>query len=221
MSQRFSAAVLAVVAVPVLLAGCGREEGVSARNTVTVTEVVDAETGQDDAGTTPEPETVTVTEEPQAHPMTLEDIYNAKVPAMCMHEAGTLVNGELLGIPEGHGMQQLDTTVPYAIGDFTGDGVDDIVVQFVCNAGGVSWPNQIVAYSDNEPLGLLDVHSAGINPARGPQTGLEITGAGTIRVTGGAITSQDPACCPTGDYMAEFAYGNGQFTVLATSGNYS
>ena len=221
MRQRFSAAVLAVLAVPVLLAGCGREGGASAPNTVTVTEVVDAETGQDDAGATPEPETVTVTEEPQAHPMTLEDVYSAKVPAMCMHEAGTLVNGELPGIPEGRGMQQIDSTAPYAIGDVTGDGVDDIAVQFACSAGGVGWPNQIVVYSDNEPLGLLDVSSAGISPARGTQTGLEITGAGTIRLTGGAITSQDPACCPTGDYMAEFAYDNGQFTILATSGNYS
>jgi hypothetical protein len=98
--------------------------------------------------------------------VTLDDLLSAPVPALCEHEAGSLVNGELpVQDPQRYGyvhiahMSAADDDSPMvAFGDLTGDGVADGAMVTACSAGGVGWPATVQLYTAGKTrLGGVDL----------------------------------------------------------------
>jgi hypothetical protein len=95
----------------------------------------------------------------------LQRLYAAPVPSVCGHPAGSLEEGSLPGLPENEGFVTLRAKTDsdnvgdaVAIGDLTGDGVDETVAVVECSRGGVSWPENIVLYSSTwQILGAIDL----------------------------------------------------------------
>lgn len=114
-------------------------------------EVVDLETG--------EPEQVPIGS--LAEPTTAEQLVDAEVPETTRCRAGRLEDGVLPGIPPGEGLQEISEG-SIAIGDFTGDGVDDGAFIQVCGFGGNAVFEDVVAYSNGATLlGALPVDDYG------------------------------------------------------------
>ena len=98
--------------------------------------------------------------------LTLDGLKSAPYPAMCQNPAGTLKNGKNmrghLGNVEanmpGVGMKYYNAGSKPALVDLTGDGRKEMVVEFFCDAGGVTWPSVIVVYGqDWKVLGTIDL----------------------------------------------------------------
>jgi hypothetical protein len=95
--------------------------------------------------------------EPAAAQTPLDD---APVPSLCGHPAGTLVGGELPGIPENEGHVTL--AAPYQAGmiqtgTIRADG--DYVAVLSCSRGGVAWPQNLVFYdAAKQIIGAFDLY---------------------------------------------------------------
>lgn len=95
--------------------------------------------------------------------ITTNALYQAPVPSLCGHPAGTLVDGSLPGIPADQGYVNLlakseGMRSALVFGDLTGDGAIDAVAVFGCSRGGVNWPHQIVLYAPGPKiLGAIDL----------------------------------------------------------------
>ena len=101
---------------------------------------------------------------PARPPGVLQRLYTAPVPSLCEHPAGTLADGSLPGLASNQGYVTLlakdseNVSDMLAIGDVTGDGVDDTAAVFLCSQGGVNWPENIVLYSSSmHILGSFDL----------------------------------------------------------------
>ncbi|SDH49996.1 hypothetical protein SAMN05216553_1256 [Lentzea fradiae] len=94
-----------------------------------------------------------------------QPLRSAPVPELCGHEAGTLQDGKLPGIPEHDGFVQLATSQNgagdlVASADVTGDGKAETAAVFQCSQGGVAWPENVVVYDDRTAvLGKVDLGS--------------------------------------------------------------
>lgn len=113
----------------------------------------------------------------------LDDLEGVAVPKLCDHPEGRLVDG-VLPVPSVQGRQSgggawlpwVTPTFSSATGytrapgpideavrerstlfvDLTGDGLDDLVVLMSCYMGGVSWPQEVVAY-ESVPDGTMEL----------------------------------------------------------------
>jgi hypothetical protein len=113
-----------------------------------------------------EPTSATTSSAP-AEPIRAEDLLTAKIPALCQHDEGHLVDGQLPGLGHNEGYAAISTgltTDEYSSGippvfvDLTRDGVDDAVAVLSCSAGGVSWPDTILFYGPHTTfLGQVDL----------------------------------------------------------------
>lgn len=92
--------------------------------------------------------------EPRTANIDIEDLKSLWVPELCYNEAGELVDGQLPdhlkdtpranayitwrtdGYPEG------------GLADINGDGRQEAVVNYYCDAGGVTWPSNLLIYDD-------------------------------------------------------------------------
>jgi pimeloyl-ACP methyl ester carboxylesterase len=96
-------------------------------------------------------------------PLSEKGLYNAPVPRLCEHPAGTLKDGTLPGIPANDGYVQLLARVEgpanhLILGDLTGDGTTDAAAVFRCSQGGVNWPAVLVLYGPGPKiLGSVDL----------------------------------------------------------------
>src|SRR3954451_14664239 len=112
--------------------------------------------------------TATLTTPATPRPLIPTDLLNAPIPAYCRHAAGKLVNGTLpvkntraaadagsatvLGV-QNTGVQNTGVQNTKAFGiqpvltDLNGDGADELAGVLRCSAGGVSWPDLILAYT--------------------------------------------------------------------------
>ncbi len=84
-------------------------------------------------------------------PLTKGDLLNAPVPSRCDHPAGTLVDGELPGIPESDGGTGLDTD-PSLITDLDGDGTEEAFAFINCSYGGVGTPDTLGVWGPGPTL---------------------------------------------------------------------
>ena len=73
------------------------------------------------------------------------ELASAPVPSACGHPAGTLVDGILLGIPEGQGGVALDRR-NVVLGRIVPGGGQGAAAALTCSQGGVSWPQVLVFY---------------------------------------------------------------------------
>lgn len=157
-----------------------------------------------------------------AAPVTVETLQSAPVPGLCGHDPGTLVGGMLPLQDPGRGFVAIapwrdgeNHPYPYqvAIGDLTGDGVDDGVLGIECHAGGVAWPPSIQLYTnDATPLGGIDLAETDVNGGRGPVNRMEIQGD-HVEISWVAHRENDAGCCPTRPMTAEIRW-NGSEVVM-------
>ena len=130
------------------------------------------------------------------------------VLALCENQAGNLEGGILpenlkAGYP--HAMAALkrnqDDTPKGAYADINGDGKDEAVITYVCNKGGVGWPDNLLIYDNdlNYITKVEDWEPEGMAPARGHIQQLQWT-EDTITVTWRAYGPNDAACCATQEF---------------------
>lgn len=141
--------------------------------------------------------------------VTVEQLRNATVPAMCDLPAGRLKNGTLPVADPSRGEASLVDTV---IGDLTGDGIDEGLAITACTYGGTATYTGIYAYTSGPKLlGRVDVE--------GKRTierdwGLSLS---DVRITDGRIEvdaldgdEDDPICCPSVYLGKAFDINDGQ-----------
>jgi hypothetical protein len=85
---------------------------------------------------------------------------DAPVPSLCEHPAGTLVGGQLPGIPEGEGGVSLAALYrPGMIRTGRIRAAGDRVAVLSCSRGGVGWPDNLVFYDAAEQIiGAFDLY---------------------------------------------------------------
>ncbi|MER0001208.1 hypothetical protein ABRP64_11260 [Corynebacterium sp. KPL4015] len=154
--------------------------------------------GAGDEDSAKQPSTATVPEKAQKSAtarenkiIPVEDLYSLWVPALCEHGAGTLVDGTLpehlkTGYPNAAAGLKLneDGTPKGAYADINGDGKDEGVITYVCDQGGVAWPDNLLIY-DNDLNYITQVEDwtrNGMEPARRHINQLEWTND-TVTVT--------------------------------------
>lgn len=129
----------------------------------------------------------------------LDSLRSAEVPALCVHPAGTLVDGELpLERPnDAPDPGYVTLRELAAVGDLDGDGRPEIAAVFGCSAGGVSWPDHVVVYRDDlRPIGEVDIADPfpDVPTWRGSVRTIEVVGgrarvAVSLEVTGSSTNS--------------------------------
>jgi pimeloyl-ACP methyl ester carboxylesterase len=138
-------------------------------------------------------------------PLTYQDLRSAPVPALCEFTGGKLANGVL---PSGHGGSR-DAERPTlakqslaTFGDLNGDGIGDAAAVVSCNAGGVSWPDNIVfwARGANGQVVALGAYPMGdaVGDARGSTKRLAHQPDGSVQIATLDSRKYDTACCPSG-----------------------
>lgn len=96
--------------------------------------------------------------------VTKATLRRAIVPSMCGYRSGRLVNGKLPGISPGMVMLDLSRTSfgPTIPGEKSG-----AVATFVCNRGGIGWPDHVVVYDAKlRPRFHLNTAKIGAEPGR-------------------------------------------------------
>jgi pimeloyl-ACP methyl ester carboxylesterase len=123
--------------------------------------------------------------------LTVTDLLNAPIPAYCQHRAGRLVNGKLPLSQSGEGSMGYATVLngngkPFLVRpvltDLTRDGVPELVGVLTCSAGGVNWPDLMLAYRAT-PQGPALLGSLSL----GDVTRREHAGVQTMTAGGGGV----------------------------------
>jgi pimeloyl-ACP methyl ester carboxylesterase len=164
-------------------------------------------------------------------PVTATDLLSAPVPASCNHLAGTLVNGELPGIPQGQGFMQLgwlgnpSSQHPgLVLGDLNGDGHGDAATVLACTAGGVSWPAIIAFYTAGPKLlgsvGLDSINLPGHSPGENDLVNKMSYSNGAVDVSWVTEQDGDAGAGPTLAYSATLRWNGrsiGYSNLIATT----
>jgi len=159
---------------------------------------------------------------PGSRAVTFDDLLRAPVPALCQHDPGNLVHGQLRpqdGHPGDVGIALNYKTGAYkvAFGDLTG-GAGDAAMVIHCNAGGVGWPETVQLYTAGPqldiagPTRLGGIDLSDLTHSREIVTDLSISD-GVAHVTWMANGPNDGACCPTVKMMADLRWDGS--TVVA------
>lgn len=150
------------------------------------------------------------------------------VPALCDNQAGNLEGGLLpenlkAGYPNAAAglKRNQDDTPMGAYADVNGDGKDEAVIAYVCNQGGVGWPDNLLIY-DNDlnyitKVGDDEWKREGMPPARGHIQQLQWT-EDTITVTWRAYAPDDAACCATQEFVGDLTL-DGDTPHLSATGH--
>ena len=150
------------------------------------------------------------------------------VPALCDNQAGNLEGGQLpqhlktgmLYDVAAAGLKlNQDDTPKGAYADINGDGKDEAVITYVCNKGGVGWPDNLLIYDNdlNYITKVDDWEREGMPPARGHIQQLQWT-KDTVTVTWRAYADDDPACCATEEFTGNLTL-DGDRPHLAVTGH--
>jgi hypothetical protein len=134
--------------------------------------------------------------------VTLQDLLSAPVPALCQHDAGTLVNGQLPPQDSHRGEVMIaknndepGNSYKVAFGNLTGGDNTDAAMVTDCNAGGVPWSETVQLYTAG-PARLGGVNLGDLTHSTEVVTDLSISD-GVAHVTWLANGPNDPDCCPT------------------------
>ncbi|MCW2904517.1 MAG: hypothetical protein JWO67_6782 [Streptosporangiaceae bacterium] len=136
-------------------------------------------------------------------PLTYQDLRSAPVPPLCNFTAGNLVNGTLVGHTESRGEPPtLGLASGVALGDLNGDRVGDAAGVVSCNAGGVSWPDNIVFWArgaSGHPI-VLGSYQMGdaVGDARDGTQKITYLSDGSVQVTSLDARKFDAGCCASG-----------------------
>jgi hypothetical protein len=160
---------------------------------------------------------------PGSRAVTFEYLQRAPVPALCQHDPGNLVGGQLPrqeGHPGNVGIALNYDTGAYkvAFGNLTG-GAGDAAMVIHCNAGGVGWPETVQLYTPGPQLDIAGpTRLGGIDLGDLTHGGSEIVtdlsiSDGVAHVTWMANGPNDGACCPTVKMMADLRWDGS--TVVA------
>jgi hypothetical protein len=155
--------------------------------------------------------------------VTFEYLQRAPVPALCEHDPGQLISGELPPQVEHRGNVGIalnyDTgAYRVAFGDLTGGG-GDAAMAVHCNAGGVGWPESVQLYTPGprldtdgpRRLGGVDLGDL-THGGREIVTDLSIS-ADVAHVTWVTTGPNEAQCCGTVKMMAELRWDGS--TVVA------
>ena len=154
-------------------------------------------------------------------PVTAAALRSAPVPKLCVFPAGRLVNGVLPGQPPSAGIPPTLVTgsggAPLAaFGDLDGRGAADGAAAVNCNAGGVSWPDNIVFWSASvdgpKVLGAYQMGDA-VGDARNGTTRITY-GKGGVVVDTLAARPGEGGCCVSGRARVTLEWDGGK--VVAT-----
>jgi len=148
-------------------------------------------------------------------PVLASDLLSAPVPSLCEHPAGTLVDGELPGIPEMDGGVWIQTDGSGAIppgrivfGDLRGHGALDAAVIVSCYRGGVSWPEVVVLYGPG-PRYLGHVALGDLTPGRQSVEYMAISeGAVHVRFVN-SYAADEGGCCGRVDGTVDLRFAGG------------
>jgi len=136
---------------------------------------------------------------PAGSAVTLAELLSAPVPALCRHDPGNLVNGQLPPQDSHPGSVTIartdDNGYKVAFGNLTGDGNTDAAMATDCNAGGVPWSETVQLYTAG-PTRLGGADLGDLTHSREVVTDLSITD-GVAHVTWLANGPNDAECCPT------------------------
>jgi len=179
------------------------------------------------AVTPPPPDQVS---EPAAllpRPVTVEQLRNAPVPSLCGYPGGRLVDGHVPGVPS-RGLFQVAEAVsgsspgPYlAVGDLSGDGVDEGVAVVVCvPPGSNSGYDGVLVYSGGPALiGEVPFAKEVAAPGFYPPSvqGIRIEDEQVV-IRGQAHQKDDPHCCPSVSVVQRFRLSGSSFTLDQSSG---
>ncbi|WP_135457742.1 hypothetical protein [Mycobacterium sp. DL99] len=134
--------------------------------------------------------------------VTLQELMSAPVPALCEHEPGNLVNGQLPPQDSHPGSVRIaqrndepDRSYKVAFGNLTGGSNTDAAMVTDCSAGGVPWPETVQLYAAGPTL-LGGVNLGDITRSREVVTDLSISD-GVAHVNWLANGPGDGECCPT------------------------
>ena len=185
------------------------------------------------ARTTTEP-MATSTSEPVPLIPSLEHAWSmvkdADIPSLCEHPPSVLHNGRDLNIPDGAGRFELNRRLrsgwPAIVTNVPSDAGPLVAVVATCDAGGVSWPNQIVFFSSTGSFyASTDLFGSASNahdslwdtegldgPARDGVVTMTAGGAGV----GVEVLAESPngaSCCPHGAATVTFHPAGGRIIV--------
>ncbi|MGV0779418.1 hypothetical protein [Mycolicibacterium sp. XJ775] len=134
--------------------------------------------------------------------VTLQDLLSAPVPALCQHDPGNLVNGQLPPQDSHPGSVRIaqrndepDRSYKVAFGNLTGGANTDAAMVTDCSAGGVPWPETVQLYTAGPTL-LGGVNLGDLTHSREVVTDLSISD-GVAHVNWLANGPNDGECCPT------------------------
>lgn len=231
----------AVALTTAVAAGCGSDDGDSSTATTapveTTTTVADSTTTEPPATTATTEAPTTTTTEPAAAAPTFAELQTASIPAMCLHPATTLVDGEDTSLAENEGVFALRDALPSGepahIEGVPSDSGPLTVVVARCNGGGVSWPDAVLFFSAGAEfyggtfLSAPTVEDAA--PATGSWEGawdaVGASGPGregvsaialdrdAVVVTTSVELPDDGACCPSGEAEVRLVPSGGQIEV--------
>lgn len=175
----------------------------------------------------------TAEEQPDGHEATTEptaptwdQIKNAEIPAMCMHDPARLVDGEDVGLGEYEGyfhlLQRLESGQPGIVQGVPSDAGPLTAVVVSCNAGGVAWPNDVMFFAPDETVyGVLyddedlNWNRLRIDPAREGIQSIRLVD-GQVEVTTRAQIGDDAMCCPSGMGTIRMRAENGRIVVTSS-----
>jgi hypothetical protein len=131
--------------------------------------------------------------------VTAHELYSARVPSLCGHSPGRLVNGVLPGIPTQDGFVALAAAEgakhQIALGKVRPGSGRDATAGFECNDGGVPWPEYVEVYGPGaQRIGGIDL--AKVVP--GEETfihRLSVSGRVIHAEITGVGRHDDPDCC--------------------------
>jgi hypothetical protein len=149
---------------------------------------------------------------PTKPPVTVDLVLSRlPVPELCEHKAGELINGTLPWSDPGLGFvairghpkrEELEKAIH--LGDLTGDGANDALVEVHCSAGGVGWGAKLLAYTTTSAgavqlIDMFDTTTLELRNARASRPGIEFVtflGARRAKVRVMVQMPSDAECCP-------------------------
>jgi pimeloyl-ACP methyl ester carboxylesterase len=155
-----------------------------------------------------------------------DEIKGASIPAMCRHDATTLVDGEAGSLGDTEGVFELWRTLP--------DGTPSMVspvpseagpltaVVAHCNAGGVAWPNPVLFFAPGGEFHAatdlftgFDWEAEGLwGPGRDGVSAITLDGDEVV-VTTSALTEDDPECCASTTATVRLGVGGGEVKAIS------
>lgn len=157
-----------------------------------------------------------------SEPMTVERLLTQRIPKACAFRAAVYVDGAHPDSPgpdfsfaEVVGAGNIDFPLQAHVGDFTGNGVADGVMDVICTYGGNNIVFNVFAYrSDGRSLGRVPVERYVPTTFWSPQYPEVSIRNGKIRIAVDTWAPGDSHCCPSISRFLRFRWDGLRFVKL-------